>query len=82
MRRKMVAGNWKMNMNFQEPEELLDELVDRLDKELEGHDVDVVVCPPAPYLEMAYDLGTSEEDENQVYFSVGAQNVNEHDKGA
>ncbi len=82
MRRKMVAGNWKMNMNFQEAEELLDELVDRLDKDQERHDVDVVVCPPAPYLEMACDLGTSEEDENLVYYSVGAQNVSEYGKGA
>lgn len=82
MRRKIVAGNWKMNLRFPEAEELLDELAARLEKEQQGQDVDVIVCPPFPYLEMAYDLGTDEEDENTVYFAVGAQDVSEHEKGA
>ena len=82
MRRKIVAGNWKMNLRFQEAEELLDELATRLEKEQRSGDVEVIVCPPFPYLEMAYDLGTDEEDPNMVYFAVGAQNVSEHEKGA
>ena len=30
MRRRIVAGNWKMNKNFQQAEDLFDELVDLL----------------------------------------------------
>lgn len=82
MRRKIVAGNWKMNLDFHEAEELLAELAARLEKEQQRQDVEVIVCPPSPYLEMAYDLGTDEEDENTVYFAVGAQNVGEYEKGA
>lgn len=82
MRRKLVAGNWKMNKTFQEAEELFDELADSLKNGQEQSDVEVVVCPPSVYLEMAHDLGSDEEDETQVFFSVGAQNVNEHASGA
>lgn len=82
MRRKIVAGNWKMNKTFQEAEELFDELVDSLENTQVQSDVEVIVCPPALYMEMAHDLSSDEEDENQIYFSVGAQNVNEHASGA
>lgn len=82
MRKKIVAGNWKMNMNFQEANDLLDELSAQIEKEQQRQDVDVIVCPPFPYLEMAHDLSQDEKDENMVYFSVGAQNVSEHEKGA
>lgn len=82
MRRKIVAGNWKMNLNFQEAEELLDELASRLEKEQKRQDVDVIVCPPSPYLEMAGDLGTDEENTDTVYYAVGSQNVSEYEKGA
>lgn len=71
-----------MNKTFQEAEELFDELADSLKNGQEQSDVEVVVCPPSVYLEMAHDLGSDEEDETQVFFSVGAQNVNEHASGA
>lgn len=82
MRRKIVAGNWKMNKTFQEAEDLLAELADSLKEEQEDQDVEVIVCPPYLYVEMAHDLSSDEEDETQVYYSVGVQDVSEHDKGA
>lgn len=69
-----------MNKTFQEAEDLLNELAEALKDQ--KTDREVIVCPPALYLEMAHDFCCNEEDENEVYFSVGAQNVNDHEKGA
>jgi len=74
MRTKIVAGNWKMNKNFQEAEELIGEIASGLEnKELK---CEVVICPPSLYLEMASDFA----DESS--FFVGAQNVSDHESGA
>jgi len=75
MRNKIVAGNWKMNLTFQEAEELLSEIADKLEK-IELRDTEVVVCPPFPYLEMALDIA------GESVFSVGSQNLSEYEKGA
>ena len=32
MRNKIVAGNWKMNLTFDEAEELVDGILDRYDE--------------------------------------------------
>jgi triosephosphate isomerase len=75
MRNIIIAGNWKMNKTFSEAEDFFVELTDFLnEKELDK--VEVVVCSPSPYLEMASDFAC----ENQVF--IGAQNVNENDLGA
>jgi len=44
MRRKMIAGNWKMNKDFHETAVLINELKERL-KDFKK-EVDVIVCPP------------------------------------
>ncbi len=75
MRRKIVAGNWKMNNNFQEAEELIETILDLLENN-ETENPLMVLCPPFPYLELATDL----TDETHV--SVGAQNVSQFVKGA
>ena len=75
MRRKIVAGNWKMNKSFPDAEELIAEIADKLESMDTGHQ-DVILCPPYVYLEMATDIA-----EDSV-FSVGAQNMNENDNGA
>lgn len=63
-----------MNKTFFEAEELIGDLA----SDLEGVDLkcEVVVCPPALYLEMATDFA-----EESVLF-VGAQNVSDQDEGA
>ncbi|MDP3444313.1 MAG: triose-phosphate isomerase, partial [Ignavibacteria bacterium] len=33
MRKKIVAGNWKMNLGFQEAEDLIEELKELLEKQ-------------------------------------------------
>jgi len=75
MRKRIVAGNWKMNNNFEEADELLFQLAEGI-KDLELENEEVVICPPALYLEMSTDVGL----ENG--FSVGAQNCSTQDAGA
>lgn len=75
MRRNIVAGNWKSNMSFSEADELINDIAEGL-REFDNTDVDVVVCPPFPYLEL---IGDAAED---VEFFVGAQNVSKFDNGA
>lgn len=75
MRKKVVAGNWKMNTTVEEAKKLTSEVVDILANEKEN-DAIVVLCPPHPYLGMTRrDIG-----DNQI--SVGAQNCHEADSGA
>jgi triosephosphate isomerase len=75
MRRKIVAGNWKMNKSFPDAEELIAEIADKLET-LDTDHQDVIICPPYVYLEMATDIA------EESVFSVGAQNINENDNGA
>ena len=76
MRKTIVAGNWKMNLTFSEAEDLLFDLNDQLDDTPPDAGVEVIVCPPFPFLEMAADAA---ED---GIIRVGAQNCSEHEKGA
>ncbi len=73
MRRKFIAGNWKMNKTNQEAIELVEGLV----KELSGIDnVDIVVCPPFTALS---DVKSVINGSN---IALGAQNMYFKEKGA
>lgn len=75
MRKRIVAGNWKMNKTFSEAETLLFDIADLLgEKRTEG--VEVVVCPPALYLELASDIAQQND------FNCGAQNLSQYKAGA
>jgi len=76
MRRKLVAGNWKMNMSFQEADDLIAGILKDIEKNEIPDKVEAVVCPPALYLELATDMAAGKE------LFVGAQNVSEHENGA
>ena len=76
MRKHIVAGNWKMNLTFNEADELLDGLMTKLEEITPARGTEVIVCPPFPYLEMASDYA------NDSYFKVGAQNVSDRERGA
>lgn len=78
MRRKIVAGNWKMNKKFNDAEDLLQELSERIETEQKTK-AEVVICPPFLYTEMALDLAHG--DDGSLY-GVGAQDVSEHEQGA
>lgn len=70
MARKIVAGNWKMNLSKNEAMNLMSEL-----SVLDEQDVDVIVFPSFPLLSLVV------ENTNQT-IQVGAQNFSEHEKGA
>lgn len=75
MRTKIVAGNWKMNLEFHEAEELLAGISEQLEGD-DLPDVTVVICPPAVYLEMANDYA------EEGGFYIGAQNLSDKTSGA
>ncbi|MDR1726185.1 MAG: triose-phosphate isomerase [Bacteroidales bacterium] len=75
MRRNIVAGNWKMNLKFSQADELISEIAQEL-SEYDLTDVDIILCPPFPYLELASDASESSD------FFVGSQNVSSFEKGA
>lgn len=75
MRRNIVAGNWKSNETFNQADDLINDIAEGL-RAFDSTDVDVIVCPPSPYLELVQDAA---ED---VEFFVGAQNVSKFDNGA
>lgn len=75
MRTRILAANWKMNLSFEEADDLIYQLVNELEAFPPGDRL-VVVCPPFPYLEM----GTDVAEEYPVL--IGAQNVSQFEKGA
>ena len=72
MRRKLVAGNWKLHGTRGFATALMDELVAGLP--LEG--VDLLILPPLPY------LGELIEDYGDRGVAFGAQDVSSNEKGA
>lgn len=75
MRKQIAAANWKMNLTYQQAEELLDGILDE-QIELAGHQ-QVIFAVPFPYLIMA----KSEVDEEQGY-AIAAQNCSNKKSGA
>lgn len=65
-----------MNKTFEEADELLFDITKRLENLPSG--VQLIVCPPSVYLELATDI----VEEDDVELKIGAQNVSEHDAGA
>jgi triosephosphate isomerase (TIM) len=76
MRTKIVAGNWKMNKTFEDADTLIYDILDQLEEKGKPEDVDVIICPPFIYLELAGDI-----TEDSAVF-VGAQNVSQFEPGA
>jgi len=74
MRRKIIAGNWKMNKDIHGTAELIGALAGRL-KDFK-HEVDVVICPPYTSLVVAKSLI------KDTPMKLGAQNMSQHDDGA
>lgn len=74
MRKKIVAGNWKMNKNVIEAQQLMFQLLEY--KKNHSVSCEVWIAPPSLYLMMAKDLYENDE------IGVFAQDVSEHEKGA
>ncbi len=76
MRKKIVAGNWKMNMDYTNGVSLFSEIINMVNDEVRG-DQEVVVCPPFVHLHSLAQLANQ-----NVRISVGAQNCHQADSGA
>ena len=73
MRTYLVAGNWKMNGDTAGNADLIAGIVVGLPQ---SDAVDVLICPPFPY------LGSAISQVGNSGIAVGAQTVSEHDSGA
>ena len=76
MRKHIVAGNWKMNKTFNEADELVSDIIEKLESIELDRNTQIILCPPFPYLEMVSDYS------DDSYFLVGAQNVSDQESGA
>ena len=71
-RRKIVAGNWKMNMTITQAREL----INKLKPLVQSDDVDVVYCVPA------IDIAAAVAETAGSAVSIGAENMYFEDSGA
>jgi len=76
MRKKIVAGNWKMNLDYNEGLSLFSEIANMIKDEITGNQ-QVVVCSPFIHL---YSLAQLAKRYSNV--SIGAQNANQNESGA
>ena len=72
MRRKVIAGNWKMNML---PNEAI-EFIQSLEQKVKGTEHEVVLC--VPYTDIFYSVMSAQE----TNIKIGAQNMHWEEKGA
>ena len=72
-RKKIVAGNWKMNKTFPEAIELTGEILEQSN----SSSCIKIILPPFPFIH-----AISELTKNKPDFFVGAQNVHDYENGA
>ena len=75
MRNIYIAGNWKMNKNFEEADEFLRQLGEKTES-FKLKKTEIIVCPPSVFLELATDEACTSE------FFVGSQDVSAFSSGA
>lgn len=76
MRKKIIAGNWKMNKSYDEGMALVSELSNMVKDEYHGS-AEVVIIPPALYINSVSRMTADFEN-----ISTGAQNCSNHTSGA
>ena len=75
MRKKICAGNWKMNLSYPSAKQLLATLIDK--KSQLNSQTELIICPPMAYLAVF-----SEHLKNHPEIKLGAQNCFHQDSGA
>lgn len=77
-RRKIVAGNWKMNLDRAKAADLAEAVAGR---HAEAGGVELVLCPPAVYLgTVGTAIGVAADGTSRSGVAIGGQNM--HDKGS
>lgn len=74
MRKKIVAGNWKMNLDYAEGISLFSEIVNMVRDEKQGEQL-AIICAPSIHLNSLAKLGGGT-------VSIGAQNCHQKESGA
>ncbi|RYU83799.1 triose-phosphate isomerase [Hymenobacter persicinus] len=77
MRKNLVAGNWKMNMTYQDGLALVSEITNMVADEATGSTAEVVICPPFPFL---HSIGKLLPQGGNIH--LGAQNCHQKESGA
>lgn len=72
-RNKIVAANWKMNKNFSEASDLIQNIL----LQCEENSIQKIILPPFPFLHLINQAIASRND-----FYLGAQNVHSKESGA
>jgi triosephosphate isomerase len=75
MRKKIVAGNWKMNLDYSEGISLFSEIVNMVRDEKNGTQ-EVVICSPYIHLNSLAQLSAGTD------VQIGAQNAHQNESGA
>ena len=76
MRKKIVAGNWKMNMDYNEGLSLFSEVVNMVKDEVTGNQLAVVCCP------FIHLHSLTQMAKGYAKVAVGAQNAHQAEAGA
>jgi len=76
MRKKIVAGNWKMNLDYQSGLSLFSEIINMAKDEVIGNQ-QLVVCSPFIHLSSLGQLS-----KNIANVNIGAQNIHQAESGA
>ncbi|MDB5133151.1 MAG: triose-phosphate isomerase [Mucilaginibacter sp.] len=76
MRKKIVAGNWKMNLDYNEGLSLFSEIINMIKDEVTGKQ-EAIVCSPFIHL---HSLAQLAKGYNKI--SLGAQNAHQAESGA
>ena len=76
MKKNIVAGNWKMNMDYTSAMTLFSEVINMVNDEAKGNQ-EVIVCPPYLYINSLVQLA-----KNNPKVSIGAQNCHQAESGA
>ncbi|MFN0292166.1 triose-phosphate isomerase [Pedobacter helvus] len=74
MRKQIVAGNWKMNNDYNEGVSLFSEIVNMVRDEKKGNQI-AVICSPAIHLNSLAQLSSG-------IVKIGAQNCHQNENGA
>lgn len=77
MRKKIIAGNWKMNTTYEEAIALVNDIAIQENQLHLSENKIVVIAPPFPYLAHCSTLL-----KDKAHFYIAAQNCSEHSKGA
>jgi len=76
MRKKIAAGNWKMNLNAEQAQGLVSEIMGKFTSQI-NNEVEVIFGPSALFLHQVQHLA-----KDHAQFHVAAQNIHQAPKGA